>query len=102
MSVRSRPGAPFPRISQTRLPPNRTSLTYGVGISEVIMPTYRLVFIDDRENVLWTRHVDCWGDDQAIEMARKEEESHFGVQVWDGERPVCLVGNPRGNAAMLD
>jgi hypothetical protein len=61
-----------------------------------------LVFIDDRENVLWTRHVDCWGDDQAIEMARKEEESHFGVQVWDGERPVCLVGNPRGNAAMLD
>jgi hypothetical protein len=70
--------------------------------SEVIMPTYRLVFIDDRENMLWTRHVECWSDDQAIEMAMKEEGSHFGVQVWDGERPVCLVGNPRGNAAMLD
>jgi hypothetical protein len=48
------------------------------------------------------RHAECWSDDQAMEMAMKEEGSHFGIQAWDGEGPVCLVGNPRGNPAMLD
>jgi hypothetical protein len=74
----------------------------GLPPNDAIMPTYRLVFIDDRENLLWSRHVECWSDDRAIEMAMQEEGSHLGVQVWEGERPVCLVGNPRGTAAMLD
>lgn len=63
------------------------------------MPTYRLFFIDDRENLLWSRLVECSSDDQAIERARQEEGDHLSVQVWDGKRQVCLVGNPCGTAA---
>jgi hypothetical protein len=54
------------------------------------------VFIDDRENVLWTRHVECWSDDQVIEMARKEEGSHFGVQVWERWFQSSIGAFPRG------
>jgi hypothetical protein len=63
------------------------------------MPRYRLLFLDDQQNLLWGRDVECSTDDQAIEMARREEGGHLAVQIWDGERMVCLVGNPRGPAA---
>ena len=63
------------------------------------MATYRLLFIDDRQNLLWSRQVECGSDDQAIEMAAQEEGNHVGVEVWEGDRPVCLVGNPRRPAA---
>jgi hypothetical protein len=72
------------------------------GLSPAMLNSARSANVVKRLRSPGTRHGECWSDDQAIEMARKEEGSHFGVQVWVVERPVCLVGNPRGNAAMHD
>lgn len=63
------------------------------------MQTYRLVFMDDRNNLLWSRQVECPSDDYAIEVASRQEGSHAAVEVWEGDRAVCLIGNPRGPGA---
>jgi hypothetical protein len=48
------------------------------------MPRYRLLFLDDQQNLLWGRDVECATDDQAIEMAGQEEGGHLAVQIRDG------------------
>jgi hypothetical protein len=62
-----------------------------MGSRSLIMASYRLVCVDDRENLLGSRHVECPSDDQAIEMAKQETGTHSAIQVWHGEWPVCLI-----------
>jgi hypothetical protein len=63
------------------------------------MTTYSLRFIDADRRMLSSKQIECSTDEQAIELAGQEVDDQWGIQVWDGDRPVCLVGNnPRETA----
>jgi hypothetical protein len=57
------------------------------------MPKYTFLFIDADDAVGKSKQIECSTDEQAADMASQEAGEHRAIQVWDGERPVCLVGN---------
>lgn len=59
------------------------------------MPTYSLLFIDADEAICASMQVECPGDEEAASVASGQAGDHRAIQVWHGDRPVCLVGNPR-------
>ena len=59
------------------------------------MATYSLLFIDANEHIGRSRQIECLTDQQAVDSAAKEPGDYRAVQVWDGDRPIALIGNPR-------
>jgi hypothetical protein len=59
------------------------------------MTTYSLLFIDANEHIGRSRQIECPTDEQAVDMAAKESGDYRAIQVWDGDRPIVLIGNPR-------
>jgi hypothetical protein len=59
------------------------------------MATYSLLFIDANEHIGRSRQIESPTDQQAVDRAAKEPGNYRAVQVWDGDRPVALIGNPR-------
>jgi hypothetical protein len=56
------------------------------------MATYSLLFIDANEHIGRSRQIECLTDQQAMDSAAKEPGDYRAVQVWDGDRPIALVG----------
>jgi hypothetical protein len=56
--------------------------------------TYSLLFIDANEHIGRSRQIECPTDQQAVDRAAKEPGDYRAVQVWDGDRPIALIGNP--------
>jgi hypothetical protein len=65
------------------------------NVARQIMATYSLLFIDANEHIGRSRQIECLTDQQAVDSAAKEPGDYRAVQVWDGDRPIALVGNPR-------
>ena len=61
----------------------------------MIMRTYSLLFIGANKLIGESKRIECSSDDQAIDMATRELGDYRAIQVWDGDRSVCIVGNPR-------
>jgi hypothetical protein len=59
------------------------------------MATYSLLFIDANEHIGRSKQIECPTDQQAVDRAAKEPGDYRAVQVWDGDRPIALIGNPR-------
>ena len=65
------------------------------NVARQIMATYSLLFIDANEHICRSRQIECPSDQQAVDRAAKESGDYRAVQVWDGDRPIALIGNPR-------
>jgi hypothetical protein len=57
------------------------------------MPLYSLLFIYADEKIGESMQIECSTDEQAMAIASQESGGHLAIQVWEGERPVGLVGN---------
>ena len=54
---------------------------------------YALLFIDADGNIGMSKEIEFSNDEQASNMAGQEAGDHRAIQIWDRDRPVCLVGN---------
>jgi hypothetical protein len=77
------------------MPPKRASALLALALQEATVPKYSLLFIDADETIGTSKQIECSTDEQVTNMARQEIGSYRAIQIWDGERPVCLVGDPR-------
>jgi hypothetical protein len=57
--------------------------------------TYRFYFIDANEHIARSREIKCPSDIQAVDMAAWEIGEYLAIQVWKGNQPVSVIGNPR-------
>jgi len=57
--------------------------------------TYTLLFLDADEHIGKSRQIECPSDEQVVDMAAHETGDYRAIQVWSGDRPVALIGNPR-------
>jgi hypothetical protein len=60
------------------------------------MPKYSLLFFGADERIVESRQIECLTDEQAMQIASQETGGHVAIQIWEGDRPVGLVGNRRG------
>jgi hypothetical protein len=58
------------------------------------MKNYRLVMLNGDKHVLSSKIVACPTDSDAVSTAEKLFGSAARIEVWDGDRPVCLCFNP--------
>ncbi len=63
------------------------------------MTTYVFLFINADKQMGQRKRIDCSSDEQAMETAGQEVGDHSAIEIWDGARPVGLVGNPRQTGA---
>jgi hypothetical protein len=68
---------------------------YKQHVARQIMATYSLLFIDANEHIGRSMQIECPTDQQAVDRAAKEPGDYRAVQVWKGDRPIALIGNPR-------
>jgi len=59
------------------------------------MKKYNLLFIDPDEHIGMSKQIECLNDEHALRMAGQEAGDHRAIQVWDGNRSVCMIGNRR-------
>jgi hypothetical protein len=64
-------------------------------LARQIMTTYNLLFIDTYEHIGRSAQIECLTDERAMEAAALEAGDHRAIQIWDGERPIAKIGNPR-------
>jgi hypothetical protein len=59
------------------------------------MTTYRFFFIDTHEHIGRSERVECPSDERAVDIAAEETGDYRAIQIWNGDRPIAMVGNPR-------
>ena len=59
------------------------------------MTIYSLLFVDTNETIAQSKRVECVSDEQAVGSAAEELGDYRAIQVWDGDRPISVIGNPR-------
>ena len=59
-----------------------------------LMTTYRLLWLDENGHASKSKQIECATDRQAIEVAEHQTGDYVMIEVWDGPRPVCRLGNP--------
>jgi hypothetical protein len=74
------------------MPPKRASALLALALQEATVPKYSLLFIDADEIIGTSKQIECSSDEQVTNRARQEIGSYRAIQIWDGERPICLVG----------
>ena len=77
------------------MPPKCASALLALALQEATVPKYSLLFIDADETIGTSMQIECSTDEQVTNMASQEIGSYRAIQIWDGERPVALVGNLR-------
>jgi hypothetical protein len=88
MTIRGRVGLAFLSCYQ-----NMQRNFYRWRFGRRACPTYNLLFIYADERIGESRQIKCATDEQVMAIASQEPGGHIAVQVWEGERPVGLVGN---------
>jgi hypothetical protein len=68
---------------------------------ETIMTSYSFFFIDTDEHIGMSAQIECLTDEQAMEVAAQEAGDYRAIQIWDGERPIAMIGNPRNRVKKL-
>jgi hypothetical protein len=58
------------------------------------MATYRFYFIDVHEHIGRSGEVKCPTDVQAVDIAARAIGEYMAIQVWKGNQPVSVIGNP--------
>jgi hypothetical protein len=58
------------------------------------MTNYSFLFIDTNEHIGRSVQIECLTDERAMELAAQEARDCRAVQVWDGDRPIAMIGNP--------
>lgn len=58
------------------------------------MRSYRLLMLDDDRLIIGSKTVTCPTDRDAIVTAEKLFGGAARIEVWNGDRPVCLCFNP--------
>jgi hypothetical protein len=59
------------------------------------MTIYNLLFIDTEKHISRSAQIECLTDEWAIGAAALQAGDCRAVQIWDGDRPVALIANPR-------
>jgi len=59
------------------------------------MPRYQILLFAPGGRLSRREEVDCLIDHYAYECAAEMMENHVAAEVWDGDRPVVRIGNPR-------
>ena len=62
------------------------------------MTIYSFLFIDENDLIGESKRIECFSDEQAIDLAAQEPGDYKAIQIWDGDRPIRLIGNPRNPA----
>ena len=65
------------------------------------MTTYSFLFIDIDEHIGRSEQVECPSDERAVDIAAQEAGDYRAIQIWNGERPIAMVGNPRNRGKGL-
>jgi hypothetical protein len=59
------------------------------------MKIYSFLFIDTEEHISRSSKFECLTDEWAIGAAALQAGDCRAVQIWDGDRPVAMIANPR-------
>jgi hypothetical protein len=56
------------------------------------MQCYRVMLHDGHGRLIGSKQVECATDQQAVAYANGQLATHALVEVWNGERQVCVCG----------
>ena len=58
------------------------------------MTTYRVLWLDEKQNSPKSKQIECLTDREAIDIAEHQTGKYEVIEVWNGSRLVCRCGNP--------
>jgi hypothetical protein len=64
------------------------------GRRKTLMTTYRLLWLDENGHAPKSKPIECATDHEAVDIAGHQTGDYAIIEVWDGPRPVCRLGNP--------
>jgi hypothetical protein len=67
----------------------------GIGLKVSAMTVYCVYVLDERQTKRVRHMLDCAGDDTAIKHAQ-QFAGRYGLELWDRDRLVALIGADRG------
>jgi hypothetical protein len=66
------------------------------------MPRYQILLFAPGGRLSRREEVECLIDHYACERTAEMMDDHVAAEVWDGDRPVARIGNPRMRQESLD